>query len=148
MQELLSYEPAVAALDPQENELLYGRAGYLYALLYAQHAISNASGGGTSAQLAAAAGRIAVQIVETGTETILACFACSTVNCMMCCGQVYEELHPRMALHVSFHQSRSAAWGTLPQERCTLLSWGALSERWYPLAAWKLPADAHLVHLY
>jgi hypothetical protein len=69
-QELLRYEPAVSALDPQENELLYGRAGYLYALLYAQHAMGGAAGG-PNPQLAAAAGYIAAQIVHTGGAQIL-----------------------------------------------------------------------------
>jgi hypothetical protein len=55
----------VAALDPQENELLFGRAGYLYALLYVRRAVTGAAGG-LDAQLAAAAGRVAAQIVEAG----------------------------------------------------------------------------------
>jgi hypothetical protein len=58
-------------MDPQENELLYGRAGYLYALLHARHAGSSASGAETSAQLAAAAGRIAAQVVATGERQLL-----------------------------------------------------------------------------
>ena len=67
VQELISYEPAVAALDPQENEVLYGRAGYLYVLLYARRAAIGAAGG-VAPQLAAAAGRVAAHIVETGGE--------------------------------------------------------------------------------
>jgi hypothetical protein len=63
----------VAALDPQENELLYGRAGYLYALLYVRHRAASAAGG-IEPQLAAAAGHVAAQIVETGGDKFLLWF--------------------------------------------------------------------------
>lgn len=82
-QELVSYESAVAALDLQECELLYGRAGYLYALLYARHAAGGAAADPDSAaRLADEARHIAAQIIETGD-----CFP----NCSVLLKQIHNQ---------------------------------------------------------
>ena len=66
VQELEGFAPAVAQLGVQECELLYGRAGYLYAWLFARrHALGWATGDGGGGD-SAAAQNIAAQIVDTG----------------------------------------------------------------------------------
>lgn len=50
VQALESYVPAVAAMTPQKCELLYGRAGYLYALLCVWRAGGSAAADGAGAE--------------------------------------------------------------------------------------------------
>eukprot|EP00051_Salpingoeca_urceolata_P013026 m.162856 g.162856 ORF g.162856 m.162856 type:complete len:426 (+) comp17675_c0_seq5:67-1344(+) len=63
MQSLLELRSNVAELDPGENELLYGRAGYLYALLFVRRHV-----GEHGPLLAAAVDDVVSQLLRYGRE--------------------------------------------------------------------------------